>query len=80
MSSAWVSGCAGRQTYGRNYQRKMKITSGLGLIHSPEQSRCVHAVLDSGADSLGATCSKPLASCGQRLELACVGALPFTWQ
>lgn len=45
VSSAWISGCAVSQTYGRNYQRKMEITSGLGLIRSPEQSRCVRTVL-----------------------------------
>lgn len=36
------------QTYGRNYQRKMEITGGLGLICGPVQSHCVSALLGSG--------------------------------
>lgn len=66
VSSAWASGCAVSKTYGRNYQRKMEITSGLGLIRSPEQSRCVLTILGSGTACLGA---RRLASC--RENLAC---------
>ena len=80
VSSAWASGCTVSQTYGRNYQRKMEITSGLGLIRSPEQSHCVRTILGSGAAGLGARCSRPFASRGQRRELACAGLLPFTRQ
>lgn len=44
MLSFWASVCTVHQTYGRNYQRKVEITSGLGQIYSLEESHCVCSV------------------------------------
>lgn len=68
MLSFWASVCTVHQTYGRNYQRKVEITSGLGQIYSLEESHCV------------CRCLRPLASCRQSWDLACLGLLPFAWQ
>lgn len=44
MPSFWASVCTVHQTYGRNYQRKVEITSGLGRICSLKESHCVCTV------------------------------------
>lgn len=75
LSSGWISGSAVSQTYGRNYQRKMEITSGLGLIRGPVQSCCICAVrgLGPGVQHLQALPSQLLQEPARPL-------LPSTWQ
>lgn len=76
MSSAWASGCAVSQTYGRNYQRKMEIKGGLGLIQSPVPGRCVRI---TGTRS-GSRVLEDTFLTWQCRELAAFSLLPPAWQ